>query len=56
MTLNELLVGINEHQDIAVENLEGARRDAVALHALFPDSVRDLQGHLLVDARQPSVW
>lgn len=49
MAFKGVFIGINEYRDLAVDNLEGARRDAVALHALFRDSVADVEGILVVD-------
>jgi replicative superfamily II helicase len=44
-----LFIGINEYQDLNIDNLEGARLDAIALHALFTDSIPGIQARLLTD-------
>lgn len=49
MAFKAIFVGINEHQDLTIDNLEGARLDAVALHALFTDSVPGIVARLLID-------
>lgn len=49
MATRAVFVGINEYADIELDNLEGARLDATALHALFMDSVPNIDAHLLVD-------
>ena len=50
MAFKALFVGINEYKDLTLDNLEGARPDAVALHALFTDSEPTLEAHVLTDA------
>lgn len=49
MALKAVFVGINKHQDPAIPELSGAKRDATALWALFSDSVEGLAARLLVD-------
>lgn len=49
MALKAIFVGINKHLDAAVPELSGARRDAVALWALFTDTIDGLAARLLVD-------
>lgn len=49
MAFKAIFVGINEYQDLTIDNLEGARLDAVALHALFTDSVPGIVARLLID-------
>jgi hypothetical protein len=50
MGTNALFIGINKHQDPTVRELRGAKRDAVALHALFLDALADIDATLLTDA------
>jgi helicase len=45
-----LFIGVNKHRDPTVEELRGAKRDALALHALFVDALPDLDATLLVDS------
>ena len=49
MALKAIFVGINKHLDTAIPELSGARRDAMALWALFTDTVEGLAARLLVD-------
>jgi replicative superfamily II helicase len=49
MITKALFIGVNEYQDLRVDNLEGARPDAIALHALFSDSLPALATALLTD-------
>ncbi len=49
MAIKAIFVGINKHLDAAIPELSGARHDAMALWALFTDTVEDLTARLLVD-------
>lgn len=49
MTTKAIFVGINKQLDQTIDELTGARRDALALWALFTDTLPDLQARLLVD-------
>jgi replicative superfamily II helicase len=49
VALKAIFVGINKHLDTAVPELSGARRDAMALWALFTDTIEGLVARLLVD-------
>jgi replicative superfamily II helicase len=49
VALKAIFVGINKHLDAAVPELSGARRDAMALWALFTDTIEGLAARLLVD-------
>lgn len=49
MAIKAIFVGINKHLDAAIPELNGARRDAMALWALFTDTVEGLTARLLVD-------
>lgn len=49
MTIRATFVGVNKHQDSNIPELNGARRDATALWALFTDTIPDLTAQLLVD-------
>jgi len=42
-------IGIDKYEDPAVRELTGARRDALALWALFNDSIPEIQSSLLID-------
>ncbi len=42
MTVKATLVGINRHPNPTIQELGGARRDAVALWALFTDTIEEL--------------
>lgn len=44
-------IGIDSYADIGISDLTGASRDAIALWALFSDSLPDLDPALLVDKR-----
>jgi len=44
VTTKAIFVGINKHLDATIPELSGARRDATALWALFPDQPEFLQG------------
>jgi helicase len=57
MTTHAIFIGVNKHEDASIPELNGARRDATALWALFTDTLPDLATHLLVDdlARHQSV-
>src|SRR5882762_9104213 len=54
MALLAAFIGIDRHADPTVRDLDAARRDAVALWALFADTFPDLAGKLLVDERATS--
>lgn len=49
MAIKAIFVGINKHLDAAIPELSGARRDAMALWALFTDTVEGLAARLIVD-------
>ncbi len=49
MAIKAVFVGINKHSDPAIPELSGARRDAMALWALFTDTIEELAARLLVD-------
>lgn len=49
MTTKAIFVGINKQLDQTIDELTGARRDALALWALFTDTLPDLQARLLID-------
>jgi len=49
MTLKAAFIGINRYLDSNVNDLSCARRDALALHALFVDSVPGLNASLMLD-------
>jgi len=49
MAIKAIFIGINKHEDEAIPELSGARRDATALWALFSDTFEGLAGRLLVD-------
>src|ERR1700733_6741697 len=49
MTIKAVFIGINRYLDSNVTDLSCARRDALALHALFVDSVPGLNASLLLD-------
>ncbi len=49
MAIKATFVGINKHLDPSIPELGGARRDAMALWALFTDTIEDLSARLLVD-------
>jgi len=49
VAIKAIFVGINKHLDAAIPELSGARRDAMALWALFTDTVEGLAARLLVD-------
>ena len=49
MAIKSVFVGINKHLNSAIPELNGARRDATALWALFTDTVENLASRLLVD-------
>jgi helicase len=50
MTTKGLFIGVNRHADVRVRELQGAARDALALHALFVDSLPGMVATLLIDA------
>ena len=47
MPTTTAFIGINQYRDPAISNLSGAKRDAVALEALFADTIPDLDARLL---------
>lgn len=49
MPTKAAFIGINKYRDPAISNLSGAKRDAVALEALFADTIPDLDARLLTD-------
>ena len=49
MTVKAVFVGINRYLDPAIPELGGARRDAMALWALFTDTIEGLAARRLVD-------
>src|SRR4051794_36154765 len=49
MTTHAVFVGVNKHQDVEIPELNGAKRDATALWALFTDRMPDVSARLLVD-------
>jgi replicative superfamily II helicase len=49
MTIRAAFIGIDRFSDPKIRDLQGARRDAEALWALFSDSLSGLQAQLLVD-------
>jgi hypothetical protein len=51
VAVRAIFVGINKHRDPAIPELGGARRDAMALWALFTDTVDGMTARLLVDDR-----
>jgi helicase len=50
MALLASFVGIDRHHDFQIRDLTGARRDALALWALFKDTLPDIQANLLIDS------
>lgn len=49
MTVKAVFVGINKQLDPTIDELTGAMRDALALWALFTDTLPDLSATLLID-------
>lgn len=49
MAVKAVFVGINKQVDPTIDELTGAKRDAVALWALFTDTLPDLSARLLLD-------
>ena len=49
MAFRPVFIGIDRHQDPSIRELAAARLDAVALHALFSDTIGVPAGRLLVD-------
>ena len=47
--MKAVFIGINKHRDPVIPELSGARRDAMALWALFADTIDGLIPRLLVD-------
>ena len=58
MVVKTVCVGINRYLDPAMLELGGARRDAMALRALFIDTIERLAARRLVDeeATHGEVW
>lgn len=50
MAIKAVFVGVNQQLDPSIDELPGTRRDAVALWALFADTLPDLSSTLLVGA------
>lgn len=50
MATKAVFVGINKQLDREIDELTGAMRDALALWALFTDTLPDLSSRLLIDA------
>ncbi len=50
MAILATFIGIDRHRDPLVRDLSGARRDALALWALFRDTLPAIQSNLLTDA------
>jgi uncharacterized caspase-like protein len=50
MSFHGLFIGVGKYADDDVQDLPGAGRDAIALHALFADTLGDSQTVLLVDS------
>ena len=49
MAIKAVFVGINKHQDPTIPELSGARRDAMALWALFTDTIKECRGVCFLD-------
>ncbi|HVF60963.1 MAG TPA: DEAD/DEAH box helicase [Thermoanaerobaculia bacterium] len=49
MTITATFIGIDKHHDPNIRELTGARRDALALHSLFKDTLPEIRDSLLVD-------
>lgn len=49
MGIQARFIGINKHLDTQIHDLIGARRDAIALWALFCDSIPRIKAELIVD-------
>ncbi|MEY8688816.1 MAG: caspase domain-containing protein [Leptothrix sp. (in: b-proteobacteria)] len=49
MATKAVFIGVNKHVDASIPELSGACRDAIALWALFTDTLTDLSAHLLID-------
>lgn len=49
MALIGRFIGVNKYQDNNIRNLTGAKRDAVALWALFSDTLPDMDAKLFAD-------
>lgn len=49
MASKAIFIGVNRYAHDDINNLSGARWDAVALHALFSDSIPGLDSRILVD-------
>ena len=48
--LRAAFIGIDKHIDLRIRDLIGARRDAMALWALFCDTLPDIDARLVIDA------
>lgn len=49
MATKAIFIGVNKHLDPSIPELSGAARDAIALWALFTDTLQDLSAHRLID-------
>lgn len=49
MSTKGVFIGVNQHDDPNIPELNGAVRDATALWALFADTMADMSSHLLVE-------
>lgn len=49
MAVQAVFIGIDKYYDTAIPELNGARRDATALWALFTDTITGLTSQLLID-------
>jgi helicase len=49
MALHGVFIGINRYRDPRISDLRGARWDAMALQALFADSLPGMRAQLLID-------
>ena len=54
MTTKAMFVGINRYQDPVIPEPSGARRDAMALRALFTDSIEGLAARCLAETLEDS--
>ncbi|HWM90299.1 MAG TPA: DEAD/DEAH box helicase [Thermoanaerobaculia bacterium] len=48
-TIYTSFVGVDKHLDSGIRELTGARRDALALHSLFKDTLPEIGGSLLIN-------
>src|SRR5882672_2509590 len=51
MALIGRFIGVNKYQDPDIRDLTGARRDALALWALFTDTIPDINSELIIDEK-----